>query len=343
MQKIKYRLTNQWREIKPWLQLYLNVAKALFFILKLKLSAGRKPVVVIALFEHIGDIIACEPVIRNAKQQYPGSKIVWCVNKAYSSLLQYHSVLDGIIGMLFFTEWILLRKKLQSLSINIKIIDLHLNGRKCVVFKEILRKEDYGVNFQNYLNKSILQSFSVAAGLHEIDEPPLLFYNSDIIIDLPKPYIVLHTSTNTEIKDWQPYKWQQLADALIKKGFYVVEIGTKKAIYTESKYYKDKTGKLDLQHIASIVVGSRLFIGCDSGFAHMANAMRLNGLVLIGEYKLDVSDVFRQYNPFTGLYKSSDYIIYPKVGLVSEISVDAVVTRAFDKLQISTDKKICFE
>ena len=44
---------------------------------------------------------------------------------------------------------------------------------------------------------------------------------------------------------------------------------------------------------------ARFFVGVDSGPAHLANALRVPGVVLLGRFYN-----FRQYMPFTGFYAS---------------------------------------
>lgn len=63
-----------------------------------------------------------------------------------------------------------------------------------------------------------------------------------------------------------------------------------------------------------------LFIGIDSGPAHMANAVGTPGVILIGSYL-----GFKNYMPFSGSYKSGGKatIIYGN-GPVSHISVERV-------------------
>jgi len=37
------------------------------------------------LLEHLGDIVACEPVVRHLKEKYPDSYFIWGVKQAYGS------------------------------------------------------------------------------------------------------------------------------------------------------------------------------------------------------------------------------------------------------------------
>ena len=53
-------------------------------------------VIVISLTEHIGDIIASEPISRYLKNNFT-DKIVWVVNQKYSNFVRYNPTIDHLI------------------------------------------------------------------------------------------------------------------------------------------------------------------------------------------------------------------------------------------------------
>ena len=79
--------------------------------------------VVIGLVEHLGDIVACEPVARYVKAKYPGCKVSWVVNDTFRELVDYNPYIDATVTVECLTDWIKFTKH-QAYD---RIIDLHVN------------------------------------------------------------------------------------------------------------------------------------------------------------------------------------------------------------------------
>ena len=47
--------------------------------------------IAIGLVEHIGDIVACEPVVRHLRSIHPNAEISWVVNEGYRELIDAKS------------------------------------------------------------------------------------------------------------------------------------------------------------------------------------------------------------------------------------------------------------
>ena len=192
-----------------------------------------------------------------------------------------------------------------------------------------MNKASNGIDYKNYLDnkRSLLEAFSLAAGLPPINNQPVFYLNAaEPVTKINKPYFVIHSTSNAVIKDWLPEKWNILCDRIINEGFAVCEIGFGKNITICHDDYYDFTGPRPLQSIAQIISNSIFFVGIDSGFAHMANALKKDGLVLIGEYKLQ-GKTFSNYNPYTGMYNDDSKIVYAKNGAVETIQPEEVISR----------------
>jgi len=298
---------------------------------------SNNKVIVIALYEHIGDIISCEPVIEYIRQNNGNAKIFWAVKKDYAELLECHPQLSGLIRLHFFYDWILLRRLLLLTGTDENsLVDLHINGKACTAFKKKLHKKNAVLNFNDYLTgRSQLEAFTISAGLPALSRQPVFYLNpAKHFTPVVSPYIVFHTQSNMQMKDWNVDDWKCLCLFCMQAGFYVVEVGINKLVNIADDRYINLTGKQSLQRIASIINNSFFFIGVDSGFAHMANALQKNGLVLIGQYKVDKT-VFNRYNPFTGMYASADAILYADDNTVSTIPCEKVTARLAQKLQLA--------
>jgi ADP-heptose:LPS heptosyltransferase len=257
---------------------------------------------------------------------HASAKVVWVVKQAYAELLESHPGIDRIVPITYFYQWILLRDFLVRFGFPGKnIIDLHINGKQCSVFKRKLVKKNAMLNFNNHLTgRSQLEAFTIAAGLPPVNNQPVFYINKAKSIAIEsKPYIVFHTQSNMKMKDWNIADWNCLCRHLISQGFTVIEVGLNRMVTIDDEGYVNMTGKMSLQSIASVIDKSYFFIGIDSGFAHMANALQKKGLVLIGQYKLDTT-VFNKYNPFTGMYASPGYILYANDDIVSTITCNEV-------------------
>ena len=89
---------------------------------------------------------------------------------------------------------------------------------------------------------------------------------------------------------------------------------------SDSGHYRNLCGKLSIPETAAVISRARLFVGIDSGPAHLANAVGTFGVVLLGEYNL-----FSRYLPYTGGYGdgSNSRLVYAD-GPASTLSVAAV-------------------
>ena len=56
-------------------------------------------------------------------------------------------------------------------------------------------------------------------------------------------------------------------------------------------------GMLSILETAEVIRRAELFVGIDSGPAHLANAVATPGVILIGQY-----NAFKRFMPYSGLY-----------------------------------------
>ncbi|HEX8460371.1 MAG TPA: glycosyltransferase family 9 protein, partial [Segetibacter sp.] len=266
--------------------------------------------------------------------KYKNSYVIWGISSNYAELLEQHNKVDKLFRFKSFSEWIMLSQILDKIKwLTDETIDLHIDERRCLKYGKKLKKKVKPTHQFFFTTKNLLQAFSYSAGLPELNAAPTFFINPAKRHEgLPKNYLVFHTQSNFYLKDWQPEKWETLAVTLNEMGFYVVEVGLNQQIKKAGPKYIDFTGKQSLQVIANIIKEAAFFIGVDSGFAHMANALKKDGLVMIGHYRKDEFD-FNYYNPFSGLYAHPHYILYPEKGRLNELAVSGVIERITPELQ----------
>jgi ADP-heptose:LPS heptosyltransferase len=309
--------------------------------IKLRYKSPKRRLLAISLVEHIGDIVACEPVSRYVRQKYPEAYIIWCVRGPYRELIDSNPNIDKTLVVNCLTEWIYLAK---SQLFN-KTVDLHIKERICPICRVPLQKPQIktDITLENYfLFGNLLSVFSKSAGLPVIEEYPRVYIPKSIAkkmetCDLPNSFIAINCLSNEAEKDWVKSKWRELVLQLINEyKFNVVEVGLSPVITNSlMSGYKDLCGKPSILESAEVIRRSKFFIGVDSGPAQLANAVGTYGIILIGHYR-----IFKRYMPYSGKYenKKNGELVYED-GPVANISVDRVL-QAVEKYLEGTMRKL---
>ena len=194
------------------------------------ISILPKHIVAIGLIEHMGDIVACEPVSRYVRKIYPDSYIVWVISEKYRELVDHNPYIDETYTVSCLTEWILLK---QSKIFN-EIIDLHIQRRVCPACEIPLPKQNgrLDITLDNYYHHgNLLSAFSQNAGLPILDDKPNVYIPSNVAqsvddLNLLDEYIVFHCLSNEPCRDWTDEKWIKLAEAITQKyNIKIVEVG----------------------------------------------------------------------------------------------------------------------
>ncbi|MGY3213812.1 glycosyltransferase family 9 protein [Mucilaginibacter sp. HD30] len=297
----------------------------------------RREIIVIALTEHIGDIVACEPVSYYVRINYPKAFVIWVVNKRYQELIIANKNLDDVLTVTGIGEWIYLKKKLGS---NVQCFDLHLDRKPCSKYGLTLRNENPdNIDIYNYyFFGNLLQAFTRCAGLKVPDITPRLHIDT-ASLNVPQPpgrYIVVHAASNEDTRNWDARKWDTLAEKILDSyaDIYIVEIGMQKVINSQNKRYQNYCDKLSLVQNAAIIKNAFFFIGIDSGFAHFANSYHINSLILIGHYR-----DFERYMPYSGYFEQyqNEMILYHN-GNLKELDPAVVAERV--SMRISPGNKV---
>lgn len=280
---------------------YISFSKLYISLTIIKLF--KKNVIGICLIEHIGDIIANEPISREVRRKHPKSIIIWFVRNPYKTLLKYNPAIDKVYTVNCLTSWIWLKERFTFEA----IYELHFSGRACNVCNLPLIKinSDTPISSQNYLNHgSLLKAVCLDNKITVEDEFPKIYIPKKYFTSIQKKisltkYIVIHCNSNETIKDWGKDNWEELIEQIISEYQYsVIEVGIKSSLTCANPVYYNYCGKLKLLETAALIKNASLFIGIDSGPAHMANASGTCGIVLLGEYYFGM----KNYNPYSGNY-----------------------------------------
>lgn len=251
---------------------------------------------VVSLTEHLGDIIACEPIARRLRAK--GLHVTWVVLEKYRALLDANRHIDEVRVVSSLTEWAAMPyEKEYGL-----VADLHFDQRVCGVERKPIAKRtgDRSVSLENYYDRpSLLAAFCAAAGLPPLDDAPAIHTSAGPHPLGGKRYAVFHCSANEPEREWRYEAWRMLAQDAMAEGLPVVEIGGR-TMLGGVKGVVDMTGILPVPKLVDAVRHCALFVGCDSGPAHIANAFRKDALVLMGRQRR-----WDHYNPWTGHFKEN--------------------------------------
>jgi GT2 family glycosyltransferase/ADP-heptose:LPS heptosyltransferase/2-polyprenyl-3-methyl-5-hydroxy-6-metoxy-1,4-benzoquinol methylase/Tfp pilus assembly protein PilF len=288
--------------------------------------SDKLQIIGIGLIEHMGDIVACEPVSRYIRFNYPDAHIVWCVRKDYKELIDSNPYIDETIEVNCLTEWIALKES----GIFDEVFDLHIHNRICPVCQVPLQNNQgkVVVTGENYYKiGNLLSAFSQNAGLPALSGKPKVYITEEAKkkvdkLNLPPKFIVFHCKTNETSRDWRNSKWVELAKQ-IKKNYdiEIVEVGLDSVLAGGNVEFINLCGKLSILETAEVIKRALIFIGVDSGPAHLANAVGTFGIILLGQYRN-----FKRYMPFSGDYESGENAVMIWAdGPASEIKVEEVM------------------
>jgi ADP-heptose:LPS heptosyltransferase len=269
---------------------------------RMGLAGGRKRMRVgIGLVEHFGDIVACEPVARQMRAAYPDAEICWVVRDVFRELIDTNPAVDTTIAVDCLTDWI----KWRAHGVFDKVVDLHVNQRICqhCGVPLVKREGNPAITGDNHFQfGGLLRAFSVSAGITPQDDTPRVYISDDAKravdeLNLPERFVVFHGRSHNNEKDWEYPNWTALARQLIAGGTKVVEIGLVPTVTDESLGVINLCGRTSILQMAEVIKRSTLFIGIDSGPAHVANAVGAKAVVLLGQF-----GPFKSYNPYSGGY-----------------------------------------
>jgi len=284
-----------------------------------------KKKIVVSLIEHIGDIVASEPIDRYLKHQYKDHLLIRVVSIQYAELLRFNPNIDKIITVSCLSEWIYLKK---ILSVFYLVFDLHFDRRLCTKYWIMLSNPTkHGVTFTNYYHMgTLLDVFCLMANIPKLKDRPVYYlppYASEQDYRLPECYVVIHTSSNAVERNWTTPQWEQIIHYLIEqKKLSVVEVGMASSISLKRPEFISLCGSLSLSEIAQVIKKSRFMIGVDSAFAHFANALSIPKIVLLG-----IWENFAFYTPYSGMTQQEENCIIHYHGKVRDIPVDIVIEK----------------
>ena len=165
---------------------------------------------------------------------------------------------------------------------------------------------------------------------------PVLFPSAQAVakvdrLGLPGRFVAIHCLSNEDVREWPAASWQRLVAAIAGDlGVDVVESGLRPlAIEHDRERTRNLCGQLTILETAEVIRRAALFVGIDSGPAHLANAVGTQGVVLLGPYRgLD------DYMPYSGGYQDgSTADLLRGTGALANLTVETVLSAISRRLQ----------
>lgn len=330
-------LRRDWRNLPHLIHILVDFCRVYVLLLFWKYIRGRRSIVMIGHIESMGDIVATEPISRMARQQFPDSYIVWVARKPFRDLAQSFTAIDNVVTVVCLTEWMLL----LSVGACKTVWDLHLSDRICLKCFAPMHKPGFAsrIVYETYYDfGNLLTVACLCAGLPPIDDAPVLKPDPQAIVridglHLPRDFVVLHCTSNDPVRNWSQTKWKSLVTYITETtGKTIVEIGLRPVVVdSDTEQARNLCGKLSILETAEVIRRAALFIGIDSGPAHLANAVGTPGVILLGKWFSWVNHM-----PFSGGYQSGDRADLVRIsGPLADLPTEAVVQAVASRLKVS--------
>jgi heptosyltransferase-3 len=269
----------------------------------IRLSHPFRPLILISLVGSMGDIVAAEPISREARRRYPNGFIVWIVTPAFADLPRRFEAVDKVFEVLCLSEWMLLLG-VRPPGI---VWDLHVSDAMCAQCRAPLSKSGpvAAITLQTYYDLGNLLTVQCrCADIAVIDDAPRLDPGPDASrkvdeLGLPPRYIVVHCTASHASRNWPDSAWDSATGVIHEDlGWPIAEIGlTPVTAGAKDGRYIDLCNRLSILETAEVIRRAVLFIGIDSGPTHLANAVGTPGVVMIGKYVH-----WDNYMPYSGPY-----------------------------------------
>lgn len=330
--KMLKRGVTDFRTIPHLLAVFMSMLRNTRELRRWRRDGGRT--LALALIEHMGDIIAAEPMSRRARNQHPDARIGWIVRKPYRDVVENYSSIDKIITVECMTEWLML----WGARTTDQVWDMHISGRPCLKCGIAFHKpgKPGKITYSTYYNHGNLLAVNcLSADQPVINDAPQIIPDAAAVravddLALPPRIIVIHCKSNEASRDWVVDKWRALVQWITHQTEYIVcEIGSQpQVVKSADPAMRSLCGTLSIMQTAEVIRRAALFVGIDSGPAHLAHAVGTPGVILLGRYA-----TFETYNPYSAGYADGTLAdLLRGDGVAANIEVEAVIAAASRRL-----------
>jgi heptosyltransferase-3 len=275
----------------------------------------------------MGDVVAAEPIAR-ALRQGSSDYLVWVIGRAFADLVRFNPNVDDVLEISCLTEWM----ALDALTPKAAKTRLYVDGLHCSWFggPALRNRNPFGIDMDNYYDHGCLLDVFSQLGLgRRLDERPMAWPDPGFDgqawlaeAGLTDRFVAFHGGGVTHKgRLWPAERFQAVADwVLANTSLGVLELGLEPVLRPQRRIRR-LGADLPLSRQAAVLAQARAFLGCDSGFSHMANALALPSVILLSPYR-----EFRNHMPFSGPWKAGDGVqIIRARGPIEDIQTDTVI------------------
>jgi heptosyltransferase-3 len=273
----------------------------------------------------LGDIVAAEPAAHSLVD--PKRFLVWMVNPQYAGIVRNIPWLDAIAYMAGYTEWRLLR----ILFPHITASTLYPDGATCPWLGLSLSNPNItGITIENYYDSMSLQQVysKIATGVGDNQAPSIYLsagpdletLGCKIGFSLSQDYAVVTCKSYDKDRSWPIEQFRETIRWLLNKtSLNLIEVGLEPVLEKDARICQLR-GRLPIEQQAIVVSRAKFFLGVDSGFSHIANAVDVKAVIVMGEYKNWIT-----YNPFSETWSREKAILVRSVGAIEKLDSQPVI------------------
>jgi heptosyltransferase III len=272
------------------LRLTLGLPRSAYQLWRLrrKIKTRGQHLHLIVLTERLGDIIAAEPTVTALRQ--PNDYIVWLIRDRFIDAIRFCPLVDHALSVSSLTEALVLRRLFFDCQFSV----LQMDQALCNVFGITLHNPNTaGINVHNFYDdqRTLADVFALTAIGQRASTRPRIWsdpkfdfdtYLGQRFVDNKRPLLLLHAMSDESSRCWDAKQSQKLSQWILNStDFNILELGLN-PLLTEGPRIQCLRDELGLAQQFSVCSHASLFIGVDSGFSHVANALRLPCIFLLG-------------------------------------------------------------
>jgi heptosyltransferase III len=273
---------------------------------------GYKQFILVVRLNRMGDILLLTSIISHLRESLDNPFVVVAVAPQYAELLHTNRQIDRLELCHCLGE----SRRLEKRKFFDHVFNLHIPGEQSPgCHFRVPEKKHTAITIDTWFNVHV-RLVDVLADLGNIRIPvrnPIHFKIDALIAARMKQtlatfgpsnrvYVVFHTRSGEAQKDWPEHGFHYLARRLWEeRKILSIFIGGRedKSNLDMEPNSIDFRGRLTLMETACVIRDAGLFVGLDSGPAHLANAVGTPGVIISGAYR---GVAFK--SPFNGDYES---------------------------------------